>query len=171
MKIIIDNDLSYTIYLNSFYVDKLDFNNKDTLEKYFKNLFFKLKDLYYFDIVGFYNIIVYIDKYYGIILKIIKEDLDYLDYFGSQIDMQINIKNINFLYKINDIFNFDMNLSKSGKIYKLNNDFYFKLNKEISNIEFGKLLENSTIIYEEEVLIKLKEIMYEKECSSFGWKT
>ncbi len=96
MKIIINNEDSFILFFND-----LNDINLDNYEE-FKKIFLKLKKYYNLNISGFYNVIVYTDKYSRKILKIDKDND--LDLFYKQVDMNIVIKNENFLYKINDYF-------------------------------------------------------------------
>jgi len=146
MKIIINNEDSFILFFND-----LNNINLDNYEE-FKEVFLKLKKYYNINIYGFYNVIVYIDKYYGKILKIDKDNE--LDLFYKQVDMNIVIKNENFLYKINDYF-FINNLNNFN-IYFYNNDFYLEIKKEIKNNEIYSLIENSEIIFEDIDIIKNK---------------
>lgn len=146
MKINLIDEDNIIIYLNKYYTKNTDFNDKNLLEDYFKKLFKKLNKIYDIDINGYFNINVYIDKYYGVIIEIKKEDLEYYSYFNDQIEMQIMIYNdVEFLYLYNDYF--DILNMNNNKIYKYNNKYYLKLEKEISNIELAKILEFTSIIY------------------------
>ena len=75
------DDLILDIYIKKKLIDNIDFNSKENLEDYLKNLFKILKNKYRITIEGFYDITVYIDKYYGIVLHLEKEDIDYYDYY------------------------------------------------------------------------------------------
>lgn len=130
------------IYLKNKLVSGIDFTNKKELEKYFKELFIKLKEYYNIKINGYYNINVYIDKYYGAILELEKEELDYYNYFNNQVDMHIITENIDFLYLIDDYFITDYLGDYTLFLYK---DKYYVLANKNTNINY--LLENSKIIY------------------------
>ena len=114
------------------------------MEKYLKNLFKTLKNKYNIIIQGFYNITVYIDKYYGVILNLNKED-DYYDYFKNQVDMHLIIMDTEVLYQVEDI---PKNLLEKVKIYIKDNNIYLKINKELTNLEMMKLVECSKVVYE-----------------------
>ena len=103
MKICINDDINTVIYINKEYSSDIDFSNELEIENYFKKIFNKLKTFYNISIKGFYNIDVYLDNYYGIVLNLEKENIDYYDYFDNHIDMQFRIKKYSsFLYKLND---------------------------------------------------------------------
>ena len=86
MKIV--NDDKLIIYMTNKYLKYKNIDNIDKIEEYFKDIFLILRDNYNILIRGFYNIDVYIDKRYGIILELKKEELDF-DYYEDQIDMKI----------------------------------------------------------------------------------
>lgn len=152
MKISIQDDINTTLYLSKEYTDTIDFSNKLNIENYFRCLFKKLKTFYDFDIKGFYNIKIYSDKYYGSILKLQKEDIEYYDYFDNHIDMRFSIKDYNsFLYEINDLFDIDESLEDKILLYIYHNRLCVRIIKEIESIKLGKLIENSKIIYDEEI--------------------
>jgi hypothetical protein len=72
--------------------------------------------------------------------------------------MRITIEdNDSFLYHIDDIFSIDSKILKKVNIIRYKNNFYVKIIKPLENMEFAKLLENSTIIYDYEVNNVLKK--------------
>lgn len=139
------------IYLTRIYLkDNWDLE----LEDYFKKLFLKFKNYYDIDVAGYYNIDVYKNKNYGYIIRIIKEDFEYLDYINDQVDMRIKIhEDVPIFYEIKDI-----NL----RLLKDNLDFYFFKDKvygkpkEILNtLILSKILEMSeNVIYDENSMIE-----------------
>lgn len=112
MKIV--NDEIMKIYLNKDYLKYKNYNISK-IEENFKQIFETLKYCYNIEINGFYDIDVYIDKNYGIIIEMKKEDIDF-DFY-DQVDMKISFHNQKFLYQIDDI-------KKYKKIYKYKNKFY-----------------------------------------------
>lgn len=142
MKFIIDND-KYIVFLK----EKINLEGK--LEKYFKGLFTKLKNKYNLEFNGYYNINVYTDKHYGVIIEIIKNEMDYYTYF-NQIDMEINIIKTDFYYEIDYNFLNKKILNKCA-CYKYNDKMYLKIIKEITPFELSNILEYSNILYGEEL--------------------
>ena len=137
----IENDYNKTIiFLKKELVGSLDFNNIDSLENYLKELFLKLKNIYNMEIKGFYNIKVFIDSIYGMVLELEAEDLEYGDYF-NQIEMRIIPIYTEFLYKIEDYINI------KGKVYIYKNEIYLKVNKNISNKDYLKVMDHAKIVY------------------------
>ena len=158
MKVVVNDENNIVVYINNFHVDKVIFKEKEELEKYFLQLFNRLKKFYRIILQGYYDIKVYIDKFYGIIIQMKRDSIDYCDYFGNQIDMRITIEdNDSFLYHIDDIFSIDSKILKKVNIIRYKNNFYVKIIKPLENMEFAKLLENSTIIYDYEVNNVLKK--------------
>ena len=130
------------IYLKKQLIDTIDFTKKNELEKYFKELFLKLKEYYNIKINGYYNINVYIDEFYGVVLELQKEELDYYDYFDNQVDMHILTEEVQFLYLIEDYFIInELNISK---LYYYKDKYYILPN---INTDYNYLLENSEVIY------------------------
>lgn len=133
-----DNNL--IVFLNKKMVSGVDFFNKSILEKYFRDLFLKFNETYDIDMNGSYNINVFADDNYGIVLEIEKEEIEYFDYYDV-VDMNITISKYNkFLYKLNNY------IDNLGKIYLYNENLYL----EPINIDFfkmGLLIENSEVVY------------------------
>lgn len=145
MKTVIRDD-KIIVFLNKKEIVDLDFNNELKLEEYFKTLFVKLKKKYKIELSGYYNIDIYPDEYFGIILEIQNEELEYYNYF-NQVDMKINIlKNSSFLYEIEYGF-LDKEILEQVICYKNNDKIYLKIEKNIAEMTFAKILEYSEIIY------------------------
>lgn len=143
MKTIINED-KIIVFLNKA-IEQIDLENEEELEDYFRTLFLNLNSKYNIKLNGFYNVDVYKDNNYGIILEITNEELDYYNYF-NQVDMKINISTLDtFLYEIDYIF---INEIKSKSIYQYKNKLYLKTNDK-DNI--SKVLEFVNIIYGQKV--------------------
>ena len=141
MKLVIDNNI--VIFLGDFYLKNYDLKDYNNIEK---NLL-KLLNKYSVDINGYYNVFIYHDKNYGLIIDMQKEDLEYLDYFNNQVELNIEIIEDSFLYEIEDILNIDKNILRNFNVYKKNYHFYLETKDKITSIKLGILLENSKIIY------------------------
>ena len=138
----------YIIYLNQFNLIDIDFKNMDILEDSFKKLLKKLNNYYHIDINGYYNINVYVDSYYGAILQIEKESLDYYDYFESDtIAMRIKKIDADFLYEVED-FLFAKDFWNKFKLITKNNHIYLKIIDDLSYKEYLLLTEMSKIVYD-----------------------
>lgn len=144
MKICFDgkNFVIYQFLLQKFTKDK------NELEEQFRTLFLHLNQLYQTELEGYYKIQIYHDDYYGNILEIEKEELDY--FFDHTIEMQIQLKeDCHFLYEVEE------HPGYIGTLYESKGKLYFELKEKIDSIDFGKLLEKSKIIYNEET-VKIK---------------
>ena len=147
MKIINLDENCMTIFLNNYYFKSEETDIKKDLEGYFRNLFLKLQKYYDINISGYYNIDVYIDDNYGIIINLKKEEVEYFDYFDNQIDMRIVLKNNKFLYEISDIFN--INNIKDCDIYLYKDKCYIDLKNNINSML--EIIEFVNIIYDDSV--------------------
>ena len=153
MKLIVDNN-KFIVFLNKD--ENIDFDNKTKMEKYFKNLFYKIKNKYNINISGYYNIDIYIDRYYGNIIEIEDEKLDYYTYF-NQIDMEINVlKNSLFLYEIGYEF-LDKKILDKVSCYKIDDKIYLKISCDVDNVLLAKIIEYGNVLYGKEVDKILKQ--------------
>lgn len=136
----VDNML--IIYLKDIIVDDIEDLCQDIIDKLER----------YFNIIlkGFYDVNVYVDKRYGIVLEFIMEELDlYIDF--SKVELHFIENNNNFLYEIFDIL--DVNVKQ---FYLYNGKYYITLdNVDNSNIEFGRIIYKNT----EEIINKGKLIL------------
>ena len=137
-------DNTCIVYLNKYNIIDMDFSNTKVLERDLKSLLLRLKKYYKIDIKGYYNITVYIDEYYGAVLKI-EEDNDYYDYFDDTIIIMKKVKS-NFLYEVDDISYIDNYINKF-KISINDNKIYLAINNELNENEYLNLLEISNIVY------------------------
>lgn len=151
MKIDIIDENELVIYLKKDNIDNIDLKDEIKIEDTLKKLFIRLNDYYDIKIEGYYDVDVYIDKFYGVILDLKKEDLEYYDYFDNQVDMRIAINKTSFLYKVEDYFNVDL---KKYDVYKYLDNIYLLPKKKINSIELAKLMENSIVIYDGDEIIK-----------------
>jgi len=138
-------DNNFVVFLNKKYSEKINFFNNNELETYFRSLFIKFKDIYNIDISGSYNIEVFNDNNYGIVLSIEQDDSEYFDYYSDQIDMSIIISKYDqFIYKL--IGNLNDNIKKDCELFIYNNDIYVKP-KNVNFINIGYLIENAEVVY------------------------
>lgn len=145
------DDDKLIVFLNNYYLKKNNFSLKNNLEMYFKNLFLKLSEFYDITIKGFYDITIYQDNLFGVILDIKKEDIDFYSYYDDHIDMKIKImKKEKFIFKLDKFSILDNKVLQYCKLYILKNDLYIIPKKTINDIILGMLLESSTILYGED---------------------
>lgn len=130
------------IYLKDIIVDDIEDLCQDIIDKLERHFNIILK--------GFYDVNVYVDKRYGIVLEFIMEELDlYIDF--SKVELHFIENNNNFLYEIFDIL--DVNVKQ---FYLYNEKYYITLdNVDNSNIEFGRIIYKNT----EEIINKGKLIL------------
>ena len=136
--------LIFDIYVKKYLIENIDFSNKSDIEKYLKKLFKTLNNKYNISIEGFYNITVYIDKFYGIVLHLEKEELDYYEYYKNQVDMRLVTIHTDFMYEVDDI---PFDILNKVKVSNKNKNIYLTLKEKLTDLEMMKLLENSKIIY------------------------
>lgn len=137
---------AYIVYLNKYNIIDMDFSNTKVLEKNLKDLLLRLKKYYKIDIKGYYNITVYIDEYYGAVLKI-EEDNDYYDYFDDTITIRMKKVKSNFVYEVDDSSYIDSYIDKF-KISFIDNKIFLTISNELSEYQYLNLLEVSNIIYD-----------------------
>jgi len=136
--------LIFDIYVKKYLIENIDFSNKSDIEKYLKKLFKTLNNKYNISIEGFYNITVYIDKFYGIVLHFEKEDMEYFEYYKNQVDMRLVTVHTDFMYEVDDI---PFDILNKVKVSNKNKNIYLTLKEKLTDLEMMKLLENSKIIY------------------------
>ena len=148
MRLIIDENI--VIFLDKIYLQNLNLNDKNIIEKKLIKLINKIQNKCTIDLNGYYNVSIYKDESYGIIIDMQKEELEYLDYFNNQIELNIEVIEDSFLYKIEDIFEISKKLLNKFIIYKNGDTIYLKAIKTLNNLELGIILENGEIIYGKE---------------------
>ncbi len=143
MKLLAINE-KIILYLNKMYISSLDFSDKELADKYLKKLFVKISNKYDIEFNGYYLVKLYVDTNYGVIIEIKNEELEYLDYFSNQIEMNTEVVYGSFLYEISDL---NEEFVDDFTIYKFDNKFYLRVRNDVSDMEMGKLLEHAKIIY------------------------
>jgi hypothetical protein len=152
MKIEHVNEHNFYIYLNKYYLVDLNLNDKQCVEEYFKKVFINLKKNYHLDIYGYYNIRVYANKQYGVIIDVFKLCNDYFKMPGNKVDMKIMIDNDNkFLYKISDYFFTEAYKNCIKNIYYKDGKYYLELDDNVDENFYLYLIEHSDIIFNDDV--------------------
>ncbi len=125
----VDNKL--IVYLKEISIDDIEELCQDTIDKLEHHFNIILK--------GFYDVNVYIDQRYGVVLEFIMEELDlYIDF--SKVELHLIENNNKFLYEIFDILDVNVN-----KFYLYNGRYYITLdNVDNSNVEFGRIIYKNT---------------------------
>lgn len=130
-----------TLYLSNMYIKNVDFKDRNLAEEYIN----KIIEIYKIDLCGFLDIKIYIDKFYGVVIFIKKDDGYYLDYFNDDITMNIEVIDSVFLYKTDDIY-FIKDLFKFIEVLEYGGSFYIRPLK-LSDLEIGELVENCDLIF------------------------
>lgn len=152
MKVEYADEHNFYIYLNKYYLANLELDNKKCVEDYFKKIFLNLKDNHHLDIYGYYNINVYVNKQYGLVIDVFKLSNDYFKIPNNKVDMKITIDNDNkFLYEIDDYFFIMKYLNNIKNIYYKNGKYYLELKEEVTDSFYLYLMEHSHIIFDEYV--------------------
>ncbi len=157
MKLTLYDESNMILFLNHLSISKIDFEDKEELENYFRNLFCKLHDQYHIEISGYYQIDIYLDDCYGAIIEMEKEELDYYVYDENQIDMRICVHQIPILYELEEYLSF--NKQDYDTIY-YHGKWYVKPKNKIHDIDLGRLLEYATIYYNEDTYQIIKNGIY-----------
>jgi len=146
------------------YINNPDLTTKEEIEDYIKELIFRLRKKQKRNVSGFYNVDVYQNNHFGVIIEMQKEDD--LDFFPDIIDLKINIKyNANLYVKVEDYFL----IKDKEKVYYYKHNYYTDINY-LENKELIKLSDFFTIIYGKE-LEKIKSKLIEIKNNNFLKKT
>ncbi|MDD2203033.1 MAG: hypothetical protein PHT75_04635 [Bacilli bacterium] len=152
MKIEYVNEYNFHIYLNKYYLIDLELDDKHCIEEYFKQIFMNLRNNYDLDIYGYYNIKVYTDKQYGIIIDVFKLSNDYFKVPGNKVDMKIMINSDSiFLYEITDYFLVELFKDYIKNIYYKDENYYLELCKNVDEVFYLYLMEHSRILFNDQV--------------------
>lgn len=138
MKIIVSDD-NFIIYRlkNKENIENL---GKEEIEKYIKKTLLHIKKRYLSSISGFYNVTLYMNKKYGLILEVNKESD--LDFFPDLIDIKLKLERNALVYlKLDDYF-----LIKDYETYYYDNNFYVNID-DISDIDIVKLSDYYSLTY------------------------
>ena len=148
---IIDENNFLLFVINKKDIPALD---EQILGDYLKKIFVKIKEKYNINVYGYYNVVIYKDDNYGMIIKLSHEELEYLSYYDRQIEMKIVISDGQVFYKIDNIYDIDERIITKSDIYLYQNELYLFLNEKIDFILLGSLIENSLVLFEDANLIK-----------------
>jgi hypothetical protein len=148
MKLEYANEYNFYIYLNKYYLADLDISDKTCVEEYFKKMFANLKNNHHLDIYGYYNIRVYTNKHYGVIIDVFKLSNDYFKIPGNKVDMKIMIDSDSlFLYEIDDYFFIDDYKDYIKRIYCKDDKYYLELYDDVDESFYHYLMEHCHIIF------------------------
>lgn len=125
--------LSNTIIV--YLLDNKKYNEDSDIKKILINVFDNLEKYYNITFTSDYNLELYINKYYGMILEI-KENEDFI--YDDIVNLKLNIlRDTLFLYEVDDPLEYI-----NYEIYYYNDKFYVNAKREDIN-----LIENSNLVY------------------------
>lgn len=125
--------LSNTIIV--YLLDNKKYNEDSDIKKILINVFDNLEKYYNITFTSDYNLELYINRYYGMILEI-KEDEDFI--YDDIVNLKLNIlRDTLFLYEVDDPLEYI-----NYEIYYYNDKFYVNAKREDIN-----LIEDSNLVY------------------------
>lgn len=125
--------LSNTIIV--YLLDKKKYNEDSDIKKILINVFDNLEKYYNITFTSDYNLELYINRYYGMILEI-KENEDFI--YDDIVNLKLNVlRDTLFLYEVDDPLEYI-----NYEIYYYNDKFYVNAKREDIN-----LIENSNLVY------------------------
>lgn len=125
--------LSNTIIV--YLLDNKKYNEDSDIKKILINVFDNLKKYYNITFTSDYNLELYINRYYGMILEI-TENEDFI--YDDIVNLKLNVlRDTLFLYEVDDPLEYI-----NYEIYYYNDKFYVNAKREDIN-----LIENSNLVY------------------------
>ena len=125
--------LSNTIIV--YLLDNNKYNEESDIKKILINVFDNLEKYYNITFTSDYNLELYINRYYGMILEI-KENEDFI--YDDIVNLKLNVlRDTLFLYEVDDPLEYI-----NYEIYYYNDKFYVNTKREDIN-----LIENSNLVY------------------------
>ena len=125
--------LSNTIIV--YLLDNNKYNEESDIKKILINVFDNLEKYYNITFTSGYNLELYINRYYGMILEI-KENEDFI--YDDIVNLKLNVlRDTLFLYEVDDPLEYI-----NYEIYYYNDKFYVNAKRE--DID---LIENSNLVY------------------------
>ena len=125
--------LSNTIIV--YLLDNKKYNEDSDIKKILINVFDNLEKYYNITFTSDYNLELYINRYYGMILEI-KENEDFI--YDDIVNLKLNgLRDTLFLYEVDDPLEYI-----NYEIYYYNDKFYVNAKREDIN-----LIENSNLVY------------------------
>lgn len=125
--------LSNTIIV--YLLDNNKYNEESDIKKILINVFDNLEKYYNITFTSDYDLELYINRYYGMILEI-KENEDFI--YDDIVNLKLNVlRDTLFLYEVDDPLEYI-----NYEIYYYNDKFYVNVKREDIN-----LIENSNLVY------------------------
>lgn len=118
-----------------YLLDNKKYNEDSDIKKILINVFDNLEKYYNITFTSDYNLELYINRYYGMILEI-KENEDFI--YDEIVNLKLNVlRDTLFLYEVDDPLEYI-----NYEIYYYNDKFYVNAKREDIN-----LIENSNLVY------------------------
>lgn len=118
-----------------YLLDNKKYNEDSDIKKILINVFDNLEKYYNITFTSDYNLELYINRYYGMILEI-KENEDFI--YDDIVNLKLNVlRDTLFLYEVDDPLEYI-----NYEIYYYNDKFYVNAKREDIN-----LIENSNLVY------------------------
>lgn len=135
-------------YILKIVNDYLDFDiySFDEVKKFIYKLYDKILAKY--DLKGHIVFNIFVDNNYGMIIEIKRDSKLVFDCI-SNIKIKFNI-NVSFLYEV-DYFYLVDNEIDNQIVYYYNDKYYLEIINAIDKCKFYNILDNSTIIYNDEI--------------------
>jgi len=141
---VIDKD-NYILKVYNYY-NGVDIYDLDNIEDFVKDIF--NRSLKKYNLSGRILFNVYVDRFYGMIIEIKKENNLIID---KLIDIKIKFNlNISFLYEVDYFYLIDNNIVNQY-VYYYNDKFYLEIINDIKENDYTQLLENCLVIYDDEI--------------------
>ncbi len=118
-----------------YLLDNKKYNEDSDIKKILINVFDNLEKYYNITFTSDYNLELYINRYYGMILEI-KENKDFI--YDDIVNLKLNVlRDTLFLYEVDDPLEYI-----NYEIYYYNDKFYVNVKREDIN-----LIEDSNLVY------------------------
>ena len=126
----------YYIFISKYYIDKIDYSDKNSVGEVVKDYLFRYKDK--LNLNGFYKVKVYSNKYVGLFLEInCLEESEYL----NNLDLRVLVYLDEDIYFCCDDY---FLISNFNKIYHYDDKFFGYVDKDVDVglLEFGNYIYN-----------------------------
>ena len=137
----------YLLFINSKYLNLVDYNSKDAIIVSVKDMLLKVQKLNYFNMNGFYKVKVYPNKKIGVFIDIEKIDDNS---YGDHVDLKVIVYMKSLFYFKTDNYEClpsDIEVSFKDEYYYVNVDDITNINKviEFGEVEYGSEVEELLI--------------------------
>ncbi len=132
------------LFINKYFIKNVCFKDIKVVEDYFRKIILILRKHYNIKLEGEYEILIYSNNVYGIIIELFKVREN--KKINNIIDMKMMFNiNSTFIYAVND-YDYMNNLGDNIDKYYYKNKYYCTIN-QADDIDMSKFLEYSYIVY------------------------